>query len=230
MFSGESNTLPFFRRLKQIWKNERLKTSQKHGPRAYLIVVGWRHMCVFIQHARALSYYSCVTQQMRTLWLFAHLRLCNLPESHVFGGIQYPSLLQEAQTNLKKWKTENVTEALSKKSSATVWWFMIHDWYMIDTHTHAHCIALQYSCAKHTHTHTHTQTHTCLYRWFVWARSFVHTYRRMDKENHTYTYICVNMHTYICVSIQMLWNICVCINDYDRKNVMKKHKKTRRHA
>jgi len=32
MFSGESNTLPFFRRLKQIWKTEKLKASQKHGP------------------------------------------------------------------------------------------------------------------------------------------------------------------------------------------------------
>ena len=32
------------------------------------------------------------------------LRLCNLPELLVFGGIQYPSLLQEAQTNLKKLK------------------------------------------------------------------------------------------------------------------------------
>jgi len=51
MFSGESNTPPFFRRLKQIWKlvvTERLKKSQKHDPRAYLIVVGWRHMCVLI--------------------------------------------------------------------------------------------------------------------------------------------------------------------------------------
>jgi len=48
MFWGKFNTISFFRRLKQIWKNERLKTSQKHGPRAYLIVVGWRHMCVFI--------------------------------------------------------------------------------------------------------------------------------------------------------------------------------------
>ena len=28
-------------------------------------------------------------------------RLCNLPELHVFGGIQHPSLLQEALTNLK---------------------------------------------------------------------------------------------------------------------------------
>jgi len=45
MFSGESNIPPFFRRLKKIWNNERPKASQKHGPRAYLIVVGWRHMC-----------------------------------------------------------------------------------------------------------------------------------------------------------------------------------------
>jgi len=37
MFLKESNTLPFFRSLKQI-----------HGPLAYLIVVGWRHMCVLI--------------------------------------------------------------------------------------------------------------------------------------------------------------------------------------
>jgi len=33
MFSGESSTPPFFRRLKQIWKTERLKASKKHGPR-----------------------------------------------------------------------------------------------------------------------------------------------------------------------------------------------------
>jgi len=29
-------------------KSEKLKDSQKHGPRAYLMVVGWRHMCVLI--------------------------------------------------------------------------------------------------------------------------------------------------------------------------------------
>ena len=38
------------------------------------------------------------------------------------------------------------------------------------------------------------------------------------------------MHAYICVSIQMLWNIYICINDYYSKNVMKKYKKTLRHA
>jgi len=29
-------------------KSEKLKDSQQHGPRAYLMVVGWRHMCVLI--------------------------------------------------------------------------------------------------------------------------------------------------------------------------------------
>ena len=33
--------------------------------------------------------------------IYIHLRLFNLPELHAFGGIQYPSLLQEAQTHLK---------------------------------------------------------------------------------------------------------------------------------
>jgi hypothetical protein len=28
--------------------SEKLKDSQQHGPRAYLMVVGWRHMCVLI--------------------------------------------------------------------------------------------------------------------------------------------------------------------------------------
>ena len=41
---------------------------------------------------------------------FSHLRLYNLPELRVFGGIQHSSLLQEAQTNLKNWKTESITE------------------------------------------------------------------------------------------------------------------------
>ena len=29
-------------------KSEKLKDTQQHGPRAYLMVVGWRHMCVLI--------------------------------------------------------------------------------------------------------------------------------------------------------------------------------------
>ena len=44
------------------------------------------------------------------------LTLCNLPELHVFGGIQYPSLLQEAQTNLKNWKTHRST------AHVHTWW------------------------------------------------------------------------------------------------------------
>ena len=44
------------------------------------------------------------TRVTSALWWYrftALIRLCNLPELHVVGGIQYPSLLQEVQTNLR---------------------------------------------------------------------------------------------------------------------------------
>ena len=52
---------------------------------------------MFLSEAVALGLFCIMYEK-----IFSHLRLCNLPELHVFGGIQYPSLLQEAQTNLKK--------------------------------------------------------------------------------------------------------------------------------
>jgi hypothetical protein len=49
----------------------------------------------------SLILYASLSLGLSVSLCLSYLRLCNLPELHVFRGIQYPSLLQEAQTNLE---------------------------------------------------------------------------------------------------------------------------------
>jgi len=98
MFSGESNTPPFYSRLRQIWKTERITVAQPTG----ISDSRRTHMCVLIWHARALLYYRRAAQQMRTLLLFAHLcDECRRQVHGWWGEDQVVNTIMHTSQNIK---------------------------------------------------------------------------------------------------------------------------------
>jgi len=94
---------------------------QAHGPPKrghFSAILAGFYSCMYLFH------FSHIFTHMPSFWtlcehryiggnpppsLRGFVRLCNLAELHVFGGIHYPSLLQEAPTNLRNWKYHRST-------------------------------------------------------------------------------------------------------------------------